>query len=105
MNLLLRNQIPFHIRQRWRVRGIWTHVGPDHSVPLLAWIRLDLHTFLQAAADRLRGHVSHRACHVEFPTVVYAAQATVFIAPKDQGRATMRARLIDETHAPFGVSE
>jgi hypothetical protein len=50
-----RNQIPFHVRQRWRFPGLRTRVGPYDAISLLTGIGFDLDTLFQAAASGSAG--------------------------------------------------
>ena len=105
VHLILRDQIPFQVRQRRRIGGVRAHIGPEHPVSLLTGIGLDPGAFLEAAARRLGRHVGHSAGHIEFPAVVDAAQPAIFVSPKDQRRAAVRTRLVNETDPAFGIPE
>jgi hypothetical protein len=105
VHLLLRDQIPFQVRQRRGIGRVRAHIGPKHPVSLLAGIGLDPGAFLEAAARRLSRHVGHRAGHIEFPAMVDAAQSAIFVSPKDQRCAAVRTGLVNQTDPAFGIPE
>ncbi len=68
-------------------------------------VRLELHLGLEGLALWHIGHIDAVAMHIELPAVVHAAQSTLFIAAKEQGRAAMGAIGIHQARAPLGVPE
>ncbi len=61
---------------------------------------------LRRLRRRLRRHVRHRASDVELPAVIDAAQRrNPRLRAEDQRRAAMRAGLVDQPDAAFGVAE
>ena len=69
------------------------HIGPDHAAAFLNRVGPVLHLLAEGAARRLGGHVDAIALHVEFPAVIEAAQAALFIAPEEEGGLAMGALL------------
>jgi hypothetical protein len=53
----------------------------------------------------LRRHVDDVAVDVHLPAMIEAAQAAFFVAAERQRGATMRAMLVQDAHAPFGIAK
>ena len=85
--------------RRHRLPG--THVGPDDPAGLVGGVRP--HPHLVAERLRLAGHVHASPVGVERPPVVNAAQGGALVAPEVQGRAAVRAVLLQQPHPPGAV--
>ena len=59
----------------------------------------------EVALGRLGGHVDAIAVDVEFPTMVDAANAALFIAPEVERRATVRAVRLQDADLATGVAK
>src|SRR5271166_3488588 len=57
------------------------------------------------ALRRLRRGFDYGALRVDLPSVIEAAQPAKFITPIREGRAPVRAMLLDETECAFGIAE
>ena len=60
---------------------------------------------LKVGLGGLVGHVDAVAVDVELPAVVDAAQAGFFVAAEEQGRAAVRAVVLDQADLAVGVAE
>src|SRR5690606_9334342 len=86
-------------RRRYLARA---HVGPDDATALVRAVRLRVHLVLEIALGGLRGHVNAGARDVEFPAVVDAAQAFLFVAPEEQRGASVGTRVLYEANRAGG---
>src|SRR6185437_779401 len=105
VHLLLWDHVPLEVRQ-WRKIGlVRAHIGPDHSVTLLAGISLDPNTFLEAAANRLARHIRYGTGHIELPAVINASQSAILVARENQWGAPVRTCLVNQADAAFRIPE
>src|SRR5439155_9483974 len=91
----LRQHVRLDVGQRRR-RLAWAHVGPDDVVPLHARIGRGADLRLEVALFRLAGHVDAVALAAVLPAVVHAAQAFFLVTAEEEGRAAVRAVVLDE---------
>ena len=100
---------PFHLRRR----GLFirrAHVRPDHATALDAWVSRDPHAgaHLRGGLGRsvlVRGHFEALAIAIEFQSVIGAADAVLFVAPKVERHAAMRAEFADQADVAIGVAK
>jgi hypothetical protein len=60
---------------------------------------------LEIRLGRFVGHVHTPTARIELPAVIDAPQAALFIAPKEQRGAAMRAMTAYQADLPSGVAE
>src|SRR5262245_34165470 len=99
----LRHVENFELRQGRRL-ALRSHVDPDHAGALQHLIGLGLHLLLEARR-RQTGHVEAVAGNIEFPTVIDAAQAALFVAAQKQRGAAVRAAMIHHADATGAVAK
>src|SRR5215469_17282089 len=80
-------------------------VAPYEAAALPRRIGLLLDAFGEMAVGRLGRHFEHIALDVEFPPMVQAAQAALFVAPVKQRCAAVRAEFAQHAGPSLGVAE
>src|SRR4051812_45150503 len=80
-------------------------MDPDHATRHLGRVRFDLELAQLASVSRLRRSIDAIAFNVEFPAVIDAAKATLFIASEVQPGTPVRAIGIDDADSPRRVLE
>ena len=83
----------------------WPHVGPQHAATLDQRIRTQPDHRAESAPLRLRRDLHALSGHVVFPAVIRTAQPAFLVAAEPQRHAAMRAELIQQAVAAFGVAE
>src|SRR5262245_14277864 len=87
---------PGEIGQR-RLQRRWSHVGPDNAADFYRRIGHGTNLILEMQFFGLVHHIDTAALSVELPAVVDTAQATLFIAAKEQRHPPMRTILIEQS--------
>jgi len=99
-----RVHVRFEIRQGWRRRPR-AHIRPHDAAALLSPICRGLDLCLEVRLGWFVGHVDAVAVGVEFPAVIDAAQAALFVAPEKQRGATVRAVLVHQADFAIAIAE
>src|SRR5882724_11838440 len=74
-----------------RLQLRWSHVGPENTADFHHGIGRGTHLMLEMQFFWLVHHIDTATIHVELPSVIDAAQATLLVAAKKQRYASMRA--------------
>src|SRR4029453_13203904 len=103
MTVILRHLRPFKFGQRRKLFRT-AHVGPDHSPHLRGWIRLQSNRVFEIRLLRFVRHIQAAAFRVVLPSMINAAQATLFVAAQEERGSPKRAEFIDHPHSPLRVA-
>ena len=82
-----------------------THVGPKDAAAFDQGIRTQFDFRAKAGCFRLRRQFDTLPGHVVFPAVVRTAQTAFLVAAEPERYAAMRAELVDQAEASFGVAK
>ncbi len=82
-----------------------THIGPDEAAAFARRIGFLLALEFQPAAFGLAGLVQDVAFDVEFPAVIEAAQAALFIASEGERGAAVHAAFGEHAEPSLGIAE
>ena len=96
--------VALEARQRRRSRAR-SEVGPHDATAFASRVGGGFTLFLKSDSAGSLGISDARAVDGEFPAVVDAPQAAFFVATKEQGRAPMRAVVLDQADLPAGVAK
>jgi hypothetical protein len=81
------------------------HIGPQYTALFDQWVAFQLDALGKAALYRFGRHFDALPRNVEFPAVVWASQAALFVAPEPQRCAAMRAEFVDQAIAALAVAK
>src|ERR1700676_2480085 len=86
--------------------ALWrAHISPDQASVLARGVSRDPYLVFKPVLLRLIGHVDAGALDVEFPSVINASQAALFIAAPKKARSPVGTELINQSHTPVRVPE
>src|SRR5262245_24067193 len=104
MTVILRHLRPFKFGQRWNLFRR-PHVGPDHSPDLCGWIRFQSNLVFEIRFRRFVWHIQAAAFGVVLPSMINAAQSTLFVAAQEERGSPMGAEFIDQPDSLLRVAK
>src|ERR1700722_13457759 len=99
VTVTLRNPRPLELGQLGLVLRR-PHISPYQASVFARGVSRDPYLVFESVLLRLVGHVDAGAIHVEFPSVVNASQAALFIAAPEKARSPVGTELINQSHMP-----
>src|SRR5262249_54046753 len=100
----VRNHYEFPFRERWFVLRR-TQIGPQHAAALNQWIGFQFDLPRETAFHGFRRDFDALAGMVEFPAVIGAPQAALFVPAEPQRHAAVSAKLVDQSVAALAVAK
>jgi hypothetical protein len=99
-----RHSGPFELGQFGNLPGR-TQIGPDNAAIFTRRIGRNGDLVVEAILRRFIRHIHAGAGDIEFPSVIDAAQAALFVAAPKEAGTPVRAELIDQAHPALGIAE
>jgi hypothetical protein len=102
MTMALGHMRPLKMR-RWRHFGLGAHIGPDDPTQFNRGVGRRTNFMGETALGGFVHLLHAGTVHIKLPTVIHAAQAGLFIAPKPQGDQAVRAEFVQQANSPLRV--
>src|SRR5437867_351596 len=100
--MVKRNACPLVVGEQRRRRAR-TQVCEYDAADFAGGVGAMLELLFEMAIGRFGRRLHDAAVHVIFPTVVDAAKSALFIAPVEEGGATVGAGLLEQADAAVGI--